>query len=79
MTDETKLRDELQRIGRRGLARTAEEYTPGIVGIGRSVLAPDGTLLGAISMAIPVARATPVLEERAAMLILRASDALGMG
>ncbi len=78
VTDEANLRDELARIGRRGLARTSEEYTPGIVGIGRSVIAPDGTLLGAISMAIPAARATPVLEERAAMLILRASDALGM-
>ena len=78
VTDEATLRAELKRIGRRGLARTAEEYTPGIVGIGRSVIALDGTLIGAISIGIPAARATPILEERAAMLVLRASDALGM-
>ena len=79
LIDEASLREELQRIGRRGLARTAEEFTPGIIGIGRSVIAADGTLLGAISVAIPAARATPILEERAAMLVMRASDALGMG
>lgn len=79
VTDEARLRDELLRIGRRGLARTGEEYTPGIIGIGRSVIAADGTLLGAISVAIPLARATPLLEDRAAMLIIRASDILGAG
>lgn len=77
VTREAALREELIRIGRRGLARTSEEYTPGIVGIGRSVISNDGTLLGALSMAIPIARATPVLEERAANLVLRASDILG--
>ena len=79
ITDETQLRDELTRISRRGFARTAGEYTPGIVGIGRAVIGQDGTLIGAISVAIPMARATPELEERAVMLVLRASDALGMG
>ncbi|MBO9580607.1 MAG: IclR family transcriptional regulator [Sphingobium sp.] len=77
--DEGKLREELLRIGRRGLARTGEEYTPGIIGLGRSVIAADGTLIGAISVAIPVARATPQLEDRAAMLIIRAADMLGAG
>ncbi|MBO9575039.1 MAG: IclR family transcriptional regulator [Sphingobium sp.] len=77
VTSEVLLREQLGRIGRRGLARTADEYTPGIIGIGRSVIGTDGTLLGAISVAIPAARATPALEERAAMLLLRASDLLG--
>ncbi len=66
LTDEVRLRDELMRIGRRGLARTVGEYTPGIIGIGRSVIGTDGMLLGAISIAIPAARATPSLEDRAA-------------
>jgi IclR family acetate operon transcriptional repressor len=79
VTDEATLRDELSRIGRRGLARTSEEYTPGIIGIGRSVIAADGSLMGAISIGIPAARATPALEERAAALIIRASDILGAG
>lgn len=77
VTSEALLREQLGRIGRRGLARTSGEYTPGIIGIGRSVMTADGTLLGAISVAIPAARATPALEERAAMLLLRASDVLG--
>jgi len=77
VTDEAALRAELARIGRRGLARTSGEYTPGIIGIGRSVLSATGALLGALSIAIPAARANPALEERAAMLVLRASDALG--
>jgi len=77
--DEALLRAELLRIGRRGLARTGEEYTSGIIGIGRSVLGADGALIGAISVAIPMARATPLLEDRAAMLIIRASDILGAG
>jgi IclR family acetate operon transcriptional repressor len=76
VVDEGQLRAELARVGPRGVARTAEEYTPGIIGIGRSVVAPDGTLLGALSVAIPMARATPALEERASMLLLRASDML---
>jgi IclR family acetate operon transcriptional repressor len=79
VVDEALLREELLRIGRRGLARTVEEYTPGIIGIGRSVLNADGSLIGAISVAIPMARATPLLEDRAAMLIIRASDILGAG
>ncbi len=79
VTDEAALREELRRIGPHGLARTGEEYTPGIIGIGKAVLTADGTLLGAISMAIPMARATPMLEERAALLVVRASDALGLG
>jgi IclR family acetate operon transcriptional repressor len=79
VVDEALLREELLRIGRRGLARTVEEYTPGIIGIGRSVLGADGSLIGAISVAIPMARATPLLEDRAAMLIIRASDILGAG
>ena len=77
VTNEIVLREQLIRIGRRGLARTADEYTPGIIGIGRSVISADGTLLGAISVAIPAARATPELEERAGTLLLRASDVLG--
>jgi len=79
VVDEGKLREELLRIGRRGLARTGEEYTPGIIGLGRSVIGADGSLIGAISVAIPIARATPLLEDRAAMLIIRASDILGAG
>jgi IclR family acetate operon transcriptional repressor len=75
-TDRDRLRAELRAIGKRGIARTAEEYTPGIVGLGRAVLSADDRLIGAISVAIPVARANPALEERAAVLLARAAEAL---
>jgi len=77
MTSEAVLRAELGAIRKSGIARTAEEYTTGIVGIGCAVTTPDGTLIGAISVAIPMARATPALEERAASLLLRAAEMLG--
>ena len=76
VTREGQLRTELAQIARSGIARTEEEFTPGIIGIGRAVMS-GGMLLGAISVAIPAARTTPALEERAALLLTQASDALG--
>ncbi len=76
LTSEADLRRELSNIGRTGLARTVEEYTPGIIGIGRAVLA-GSVPLGAISVAIPLARTNPQLEERAAGLLQRAAESLG--
>jgi IclR family transcriptional regulator, acetate operon repressor len=77
VTDEARLRAELKAIGPLGIARTAEEFTPGIIGLGRAVVSLDGTLIGAVSVAIPAARANAELEERAAQLLARAADALG--
>jgi IclR family acetate operon transcriptional repressor len=76
LVGEAELRKELIQIQRTGIARTTEEYTPGILGIGRAVMS-GGKLLGAISAAIPVARTTATLEERAATLLTQAADALG--
>ena len=76
LTSEADLRKELVRISQSGVARTLEEYTPGIIGIGRAVF-KGGHLLGAISVAIPAARTTIPLEERAVMLLAQAADALG--
>lgn len=79
LVDEPALRETLAEIRATGFAHTEGEYTPGIVGMGRAVLTPDGTLVGAISVAVPAARMTPALEERAAMLLERAAEALGGG
>lgn len=76
LTSEGDLRRELAAIARTGTARTIEEYTPGIIGIGRAVIS-GGQLLGAISVAIPAARTTPQLEERAIQMLQRAAEALG--
>ncbi len=77
MTDEALMRAEIEMIKLRGLARTQGAFTPGIVGLGRAVLTPEGALLGALSVAIPAARMTPELEERAGLLLVRASETLG--
>ena len=77
-TAEADLRRELAEIARTGIARTAEEFTPGIIGIGHAVRTSEG-LIGAISVAIPVARATPELEARAGNLLTQAAIALGHG
>lgn len=76
ITSEPALRAELARIRENGVAHTAEEYTTGILGIGCAVTSADGTLLGAISSAIPMARATPALVERASTLLLGAAEML---
>ncbi|MBT2186974.1 IclR family transcriptional regulator [Sphingobium sp. H33] len=78
LTSEAELRRELALIARTGIARTIEEYTPGIIGIGRAVRS-GAIVLGAISVAIPLARTTPQLEERAAGLLAQAADSLGTG
>jgi IclR family acetate operon transcriptional repressor len=76
MTSEEDLRRELAEIARSGVARTLEEFTPGIIGIGHAVRSGP-LLIGAISVAIPVARSTPELEERAGTLLAQAAAALG--
>ncbi len=75
VTDEAVLRAQLREIATTGFARTGEEFTPGIIGIGRAVRS-GGALLGAISVAIPVARTSPALEARAATLLGQAVEAL---
>jgi len=55
IVDADALRVEIERVRRTGLARTREEDTPGIVGIGRAVVV-DGIPLGAFSVAMPIAR-----------------------
>jgi len=79
VVDERQLRETLAEIRATGFAHTEGEYTPGIVGMGRAVRTADGTLLGAISVAVPAARMTEALEERASTLLERAAEALGAG
>lgn len=76
ITSEADLRRELVAIRQAGIARTLEEYTPGILGIGHAVKSGD-LLIGAISVAIPAARSSAALEERAGLLLTQAAQALG--
>jgi len=62
------LRKEIAAIRRDGIARTREEHTPGIQGIGRAAFL-DGVLVGAFSIAIPTVRFDAAIEQRAIELL----------
>lgn len=75
IVDEGDLRCELDQIRLSdGVARTIEEHTPGIIGIGRAVTAHNGDLLGALSIAVPAARYDLKLDERILYLLEHAID-----
>lgn len=75
VTQEADLRAELAEIRRTGIGRTREEHTPGIHGIAKVVMS-KGRAVGAISVAIPLARFTPEMEATTIDLIERAVDLL---
>ena len=78
ITAATELREEIAAIRRTGIARTREEHTPGIHGIGRAVLV-NGVLLGAFSVAIPSVRFNETVEAHAIELLRRTAAFLEAG
>lgn len=68
VTDEPTLRRQLTQIRESGLARTEDEYSLGIVGIGRAARI-GGEMVGAFSVAIPKVRTSPEAETRIANLL----------
>lgn len=70
ITSEAGLRAEIAEIRRTGVARTREEFTPGIQGIGCAVHI-DGELAGAFSVAIPTVRFDQDICHRATELLIR--------
>ncbi|MBS1239432.1 MAG: IclR family transcriptional regulator [Proteobacteria bacterium] len=75
---EAKLRKELEEIRETGFARTDEEYSLGITGIGR-VVTIGGEVVGALSVAIPKVRFDEALEKRAMDLLQRTAGLLEAG
>jgi IclR family acetate operon transcriptional repressor len=75
LTDETALRADLALARSSGIARTCEEQTLGIAGIGRAVVI-DGELMGAMSVAIPLARCDAKLKRRAIEMLIHATAQL---
>lgn len=73
--DAAALRTEIAEIRRTGLAFTREEYSPGIVGLGRTARI-DGIVVGAFSVAIPMVRFDPTVERRVADLLIRTTELL---
>ncbi len=75
LTTEAELRAELAEIRRTGIGRTREEHTPGIHGIAKVVMA-GGRAVGAVSVAIPLARFDAEIEATTIGLLERAVDLL---
>lgn len=75
LVSEDALRADINAVRRTGFARTQEEHTLGIMGIGCAAVA-DGAVAGAFSAAIPVARFNSAVEERCVRLLTRAAEAL---
>jgi IclR family acetate operon transcriptional repressor len=75
ITGEAAMRAELDEVRRTGIARTREEHTPGIMGIGCAARV-DGVVVGAFSVAIPVARFDAAVERKAVGLLQQAAEML---
>ena len=78
ITAEAKMRRQLEDIRKSGFARTDEERSLGINGIGR-VVTIGGEVAGALSVAIPKVRYTAALEKRAIDLLQRTAGLLEAG
>ena len=75
ITSEASLRKQLEEIRKTGFAYTDEEYSLGIIGIGRVVYL-EGDVAGALSVAIPKVRYNEVLAKRATDLLQRTAGLL---
>lgn len=75
ITTDTGLREEIAEIRRTGIARTHEEHTPGIRGLGQAVII-RGEVVGAFGIAMPLVRADAELERRAILLLSRTAELL---
>jgi DNA-binding IclR family transcriptional regulator len=64
------LQRELRTVAREDIAWSIEEYTPGIVGVAVPVRDGQGTVIGALNVAMPRARDTP-LHRKAVVRALR--------
>ena len=75
VSSEARMRKELDEVRKSGFARTDEEYSLGITGIGR-VVTIGGQVVGALSVAIPKVRYNEMLEKRALDLLQRTAGLL---
>jgi IclR family acetate operon transcriptional repressor len=75
VTDEKKLRSQLEAVRRTGFAETDEEYSRGIVGVGR-VVTIGGEPVGALSVAIPKVRFDEDVRRRVCDLLERTASLL---
>ena len=69
ITEAAPLRREIEATRRTGIARTREESTMGIQGVGRAVVLGED-ITGAFAVAVPVARFDAALEHRISELLV---------
>nr|WP_240989565.1 IclR family transcriptional regulator [Salipiger mangrovisoli] len=70
------VREKLRAIAAAGYATVEEEYTPGIGGIARVILSPQGRPLASLSVTVPAERMTDELRAKALDVIDRAATSL---
>ena len=75
ITDEKTLRHQLAEIRQSGFAKTDEEFSLGIIGIGR-VVTVDGEVAGSLSVAIPKVRCDEAMQTRIRDLLTRTAGLL---
>lgn len=71
-----ELRSQLKTIRHEGVARSMEEYTPGIVGVATAVLSRQRTPLASINVAIPAVRYNKDADEIAISALRKAASKL---
>jgi DNA-binding IclR family transcriptional regulator len=76
MTDAGRLREEIVRIRRRGIAISAGEFTAGGHAVACAIADAAGTAAGALHVSIPRARYTKDLEQRCAACLVDGSRAI---
>ena len=76
--EEDVLRAQIEQIRSTGIAMTEEEYSLGIVGIGR-VVKIDGEAVGSLSVALPKVRCPAEMRQRIIDLLNRTSALLDAG
>jgi len=78
ITSEAAMRADIARIRLSGIARTDQEHTPGIIGLGRAARIGDD-VVGAFSVAIPTVRFDAASERRAIDLLNKTVDLFALG
>ena len=74
ITSEKELRKEIEKVRKTGIARSREEFSPGIAAVARA-MGKDG----ALSIAIPLARFDEAIEQRAIDLLAAAAATFAQG
>ena len=76
-TSRADLFEDLNKIRERGVALSNEEYAYGLRAVGRRVLSPDGSVLGAVSLSAPAYRlSTDIMAEEVTELLISTIDEL---